>query len=1129
MADEKIFQSRIQLKHDIEENWLKAINFIPKEGEIIIYDVDANNPTPRFKIGNGETVINTLPFVAAQADWNITDENNSGYIKNKPDYDKIVADVEELSANVAYIGDSNEDITDVETGEALLTSAVVQETGNSVTKIMSQNAVTNAINETRDFLLDNTAYITPEMYGAAGDGTTDDTIAIQTAIDASVNENKIVYLYKKTYATTAPLVFNIGLTKFICDGEIKYSGTEQAILVSGQNITIDIERISSENGTAVEFNDSIKSVLECNVHVGAIINSVKGFRMYTNSTNRCISYNKFTCGHIHSSEKCIEIWANTQWINENMISPGKMSGAEYGVYIYSDPSLNTLGGYGANDTTFTWGMFEDLLDTGTAIYLNNTNGNRFGNCSEYIRCQENYGSTIVSFNGNCSTNNITLSSVSLAKVDVANIGNRSYRNILQGIRGTTNGEDGYPVPCGIVDSRVTNSKITYNPVLTNVAVWVTNDSFTDNILGVKDNKIFTHYNFPYTTLNDKTFVLSDIYSNEFSAAKGAVVTLSFGQTGGRIMLTDCNGDLIINNTSGDYANKTISVQWAGYNKETKKNLWLINAEATENNTGLMSPIDKKTINQIKNINNFEDLKSEISAGHKNISLASDADITVSETLDLPEGAVIRGNGATIRRATGFETGLFNLSSGCRIENFTIEGNRSAMVNPKWDKTYEVNIKTDAQGCVIENITINNGNEGIVVSGYDNIVRGCKLYNCGGNGIRFDSAYRCIAEDCMIIGANKNASSMGNSHGCIYVYMDVKTVDIVNCHCEDGLTGLGGLDTSDKEHIKVIGCTFVGCTNAIEAKHVGETSPFDIVFSNNQFIENGTFNITTSRKDTSQIEGLIISDNTFIDTPLLIEGTRAAILRGNVFRFREFAGQGVQIKRSPHIVIEGNSFDSPNNIAIAIERCSAANILGNTIRYKTNAVNFSDSIGVAISNNIMRQVVNGGTGNAIHFNSSPEAAMDYNRIYTYSGNGIVVVNNTRATGNYIIVADSSQIAIRVWGGYKNYLVAQNMSNGTYSIATADSAVVQNNITIESTAFKDVTFALTNITSDGIAKCLTDDDYVCTLTAVDGYTLPDAITVTMGGTALVVDAGYTYDKSTGKVIVYRVNGALEITAG
>lgn len=63
MANEKVFQSRIQLKHDIEENWLKATNFIPKEGEIIIYDIDANNSTPRFKVGDGTTVVSLLPFV----------------------------------------------------------------------------------------------------------------------------------------------------------------------------------------------------------------------------------------------------------------------------------------------------------------------------------------------------------------------------------------------------------------------------------------------------------------------------------------------------------------------------------------------------------------------------------------------------------------------------------------------------------------------------------------------------------------------------------------------------------------------------------------------------------------------------------------------------------------------------------------------------------------------------------------------------------------------------------------------------------------------------------------------------------------------------------------------------------
>lgn len=53
---------RISLKHDVEENWVKATNFIPQAGEVIIYDPDANYSYVRIKIGNGITLVNELPF-----------------------------------------------------------------------------------------------------------------------------------------------------------------------------------------------------------------------------------------------------------------------------------------------------------------------------------------------------------------------------------------------------------------------------------------------------------------------------------------------------------------------------------------------------------------------------------------------------------------------------------------------------------------------------------------------------------------------------------------------------------------------------------------------------------------------------------------------------------------------------------------------------------------------------------------------------------------------------------------------------------------------------------------------------------------------------------------------------------
>ena len=59
----KSFDSRIVHKHDIAENWEKATGFIPMQGEIIIYDIDASYDYERIKIGDGATVVDELPFI----------------------------------------------------------------------------------------------------------------------------------------------------------------------------------------------------------------------------------------------------------------------------------------------------------------------------------------------------------------------------------------------------------------------------------------------------------------------------------------------------------------------------------------------------------------------------------------------------------------------------------------------------------------------------------------------------------------------------------------------------------------------------------------------------------------------------------------------------------------------------------------------------------------------------------------------------------------------------------------------------------------------------------------------------------------------------------------------------------
>lgn len=60
---EKNINSRIIHKHDVEANWMKAANFIPMKGEIIVYDVDDTCNYERFKIGDGVTLVSALSFV----------------------------------------------------------------------------------------------------------------------------------------------------------------------------------------------------------------------------------------------------------------------------------------------------------------------------------------------------------------------------------------------------------------------------------------------------------------------------------------------------------------------------------------------------------------------------------------------------------------------------------------------------------------------------------------------------------------------------------------------------------------------------------------------------------------------------------------------------------------------------------------------------------------------------------------------------------------------------------------------------------------------------------------------------------------------------------------------------------
>ena len=74
---------------------------------------------------------------------------------------------------------------------------------------------------------------------------------------------------------------------------------------------------------------------------------------------------------------------------------------------------------------------------------------------------------------------------------------------------------------------------------------------------------------------------------------------------------------------------------------------------------------------------------------------------------------------------------------------------------------------------------------------------------------------------------------------------------------------------------------------------------------------------------------------------------------------------------------------------------------------------------------------------------------------------------------------------------------------------------------------VAYNLTNVYTSKYKAPVKDESYSFTLSAPEGYKIPDSITITMGGATLTAGTDYTYNTSTGKVKVLGAGGSGGVT--
>lgn len=517
-----------------------------------------------------------------------------------------------------------------------------------------------------------------------------------------------------------------------------------------------------------------------------------------------------------------------------------------------------------------------------------------------------------------------------------------------------------------------------------------------------------------------------------------------------------------------------------------------------------------------------ELKQAISRGIKDIYLG--AGFTLAEKITLNSGMCLNGNGYTVTRATGYEETLFSIENGSTIRNIKIDGNRENMVNPRWETTREI-VASDK--CIIEDVEIVNGNEAILLNnGYDAIVRGCRITDCGGNGIHFSGSHRARVENCTVINSNLK-SGMGHEDGCIIWSNLCEDIVCLNNWCEGGIAGFGSIDSEDNSNAKLIGNTVKNCTTAIDLRMHNNGDARNTIINSNHFISSGNIQITATGDTIPESVNCIIQSNIFDDTGINIYSVTDIIISDNTFN-----GEGayVKLEQASKISLNNNRIDNATGGGYGVyvnTGCKDIKITNNYIRAKGYGL-YDLGRDTFVVGNTFRQNYEDGSGYFFNFYASGLVFND-NNIAIYKDGIPPNMNNATIKGNKFYMVEDSKTAIYLTSSKINHICAENRSNGQFALASsAENCIYENNNIPLPTIFDNLTAAFTNVTSVVPTKVIKGDKFTCTLIADDGYKLPESITITNNGVNCVVNNDYTYDKKTGNVVIQCVMGAVTITA-
>jgi len=241
--------------------------------------------------------------------------------------------------------------------------------------------------------------VRPEWYGAIGDGTHDDTVAIQAAADAALADGKWLQFGPETYRVSSTITIKCNVAPNT--GELYIYGHPSPAVAIGtltagasiQDKQIWLPKITSKtyagaaDWSAENVGVVVYGMYQCDVHTQEVWGFKYGLHLYADAVG--ISYNNFYIGVLRGNQIALYLERVTSgWVNENNFYGGRyrIDGSEGTVETVDQVALDrapavtntttviisttdSIGGTqtGANDAYNGWYLYNRTRGAGAVV------------------------------------------------------------------------------------------------------------------------------------------------------------------------------------------------------------------------------------------------------------------------------------------------------------------------------------------------------------------------------------------------------------------------------------------------------------------------------------------------------------------------------------------------------------------------------------------------------------------------------------------------------------------------------------------------------------------------------------------------------------------------------------------